>query len=82
MDRSKSDGRKYGTALMAAASHGHLNLVQMLLDHEADVNIRGGLCGTTLHVAVVMGRQVWQPYCWNMVRRWMREGRAVVLHCK
>lgn len=43
---SKADidakGGRYGTALIAAASQGHLAIVQLLLDNGADVDAEGG----------------------------------------
>jgi ankyrin repeat protein len=34
-------GGKHGTALQAAASFGHLEIIQLLLKHNADVNLQG-----------------------------------------
>jgi ankyrin repeat protein len=34
-------GGKYGTALQAAAIRGDLEIIQLLLDYEADVNLQG-----------------------------------------
>ena len=37
-------GGQYGTALQAASIKGNLNIVQVLTEHGADVNIQGAKC--------------------------------------
>jgi ankyrin repeat protein len=34
-------GGEYGSTLQAAAFQGHLEIVKLLLDHNADVNLQG-----------------------------------------
>jgi ankyrin repeat protein len=41
----------YGTALCAAAYHGHVEVMQVLLDNGADPNVVGGDCGSALCAA-------------------------------
>ncbi|KAF6813779.1 multiple ankyrin repeats single kh domain-containing protein [Colletotrichum plurivorum] len=48
-------GSYHGTALQAAARHGHLNMVRKLLDEGAQVNKTGGELGTALRAAIVAG---------------------------
>ncbi|KAK4072975.1 uncharacterized protein Triagg1_5652 [Trichoderma aggressivum f. europaeum] len=42
---------KYGNALQAASLHGHVEMMQLLLDHGAQVNAQGGYYGTALNAA-------------------------------
>jgi ankyrin repeat protein len=49
------DAGLYGTALQAASKGGHLEIVQLLLNHGADVNIRRGDSGTALQAASAIG---------------------------
>ncbi|KAJ3966507.1 ankyrin repeat-containing domain protein [Lentinula raphanica] len=44
-------GVEIGTAIQAAASGGFREIVQLLLEHEADVNVQGGFFGTALQAA-------------------------------
>jgi ankyrin repeat protein len=44
-------GGMYGTALQAATSYHHAEVVQLLLEKGADVNIQGGRAGTALQAA-------------------------------
>ncbi|KAF8483147.1 hypothetical protein JB92DRAFT_2559902, partial [Gautieria morchelliformis] len=46
----------YGTALQAAALRGGTELVQLLLEQGAAVNIQGGFYGTALQAAAFKGR--------------------------
>ncbi|KAJ6475414.1 ankyrin repeat-containing domain protein [Mycena sanguinolenta] len=46
---------EYGTALQAAACGGNIDIVQLLLEHNADPNIVGGEYGTALQAAAYMG---------------------------
>jgi ankyrin repeat protein len=46
-------GGYYGTALQAAAYYNFKDIVQLLLEHEAEINDRAGLYGTALQAAVV-----------------------------
>ncbi|KAJ7841907.1 ankyrin repeat-containing domain protein [Mycena olivaceomarginata] len=51
---------RYGTgssALCAASSLGHKAIVQLLLDHGADVNAEGGEYGSAVEVAVEQGQE-------------------------
>lgn len=48
-----ADGRKYGTALQAAAYRGYRELVELLLDRGAGVNVKGGKHGTVLQAAAL-----------------------------
>jgi ankyrin repeat protein len=41
----------YGTALQAASSRGHKEVVQVLLDRDANVNLQGGGTSAPLHLA-------------------------------
>ncbi|OBT96478.2 hypothetical protein VE01_05656 [Pseudogymnoascus verrucosus] len=55
LEIGKSDiddtGGTHGTALQAAAYHGHLPIVELLLEYRADPLIRCGLHGTALQAA-------------------------------
>lgn len=42
---------QFGNALQAASSHGHIEMMQLLLDHGAEVNSQGGYYGTALNAA-------------------------------
>lgn len=64
-------GGQYDTALHAAASRGHTGIVQLLLEHGADVTI-GGLLGAALHVALTHGHT-------EVVELLVRGGAAVNL---
>ncbi|KFA55211.1 hypothetical protein S40293_09949 [Stachybotrys chartarum IBT 40293] len=46
-----TQGGKYSTALQAASSRGHLEIVKLLLDKGADINAQGGEYGTALQAA-------------------------------
>ena len=48
---------RYGNALQAASSKGHLNVVYILLESGADVNARGGKYGSALGAAIAEGHQ-------------------------
>ncbi|KAK6080312.1 hypothetical protein SCUP234_05253 [Seiridium cupressi] len=50
-------GGYYGTALQAAASGGHKEIVELLLEKGADVNIQGGGYGTALQAAASGGHK-------------------------
>jgi hypothetical protein len=45
-----------GTALQAAASNGHVSIVELLIAHGASVNILAGKYGTALQAAAYWGR--------------------------
>ncbi|KAL6792822.1 ankyrin repeat-containing domain protein [Trichoderma sp. SZMC 28012] len=42
---------QFGNALQAASSHGHIEMMLLLLDHGAEVNAQGGYYGTALNAA-------------------------------
>ncbi|KKP06190.1 hypothetical protein THAR02_01703 [Trichoderma harzianum] len=42
---------QFGNALQMASSEGHIEMMQLLLDHGAQVNIQGGYYGTALNAA-------------------------------
>ncbi|KIW25531.1 uncharacterized protein PV07_08697 [Cladophialophora immunda] len=46
---------EHGNALVAALLNGESNVVQLLLEHGADVNVPGGNYGTALKVAALLG---------------------------
>jgi ankyrin repeat protein len=48
-------GGLYGTALQAAAAHGHENMVRLCLVHGADINTISGHYGTALQAAAANG---------------------------
>lgn len=50
-----SCGRRYGSALQAAAFHGHEEVIGLLLNHGADVNLNGGYWANALHAAIIQG---------------------------
>ena len=52
VDAKISKGR---TALWGASFHGHLDVVELLLSHGADTEVRGGDEATALHVACQEG---------------------------
>ncbi|KAJ7152007.1 ankyrin repeat-containing domain protein [Mycena filopes] len=52
-----SSGGLYGSALQAAAMEGHKEIVQLLIDHGADVNAQGGKYSDALQVAEKSGRR-------------------------
>ena len=49
-------GGEYGNVLQAELSSGHLPVIQLLLDHGADVNAQGGEYGNALQAALNGGR--------------------------
>lgn len=51
---AKSKSFSGRTALQAAAASGHINVVKLLLDNAADVNVAGPI-GTALHAAAEAG---------------------------
>jgi ankyrin repeat protein len=51
----KNDTNNYGTALQAAAAQGHQEIVEMLLDHGAEVNSTGQMWGSPLRAAAWNG---------------------------
>lgn len=52
---SSSSGGRIGNALSAAAHFGHMNIVQLLIDLGADVNMRSGRLGCALSAAAHSG---------------------------
>ncbi|KAJ6450209.1 ankyrin repeat-containing domain protein [Mycena vitilis] len=50
-------GGHFGSALQAAASGGHKDIVHFLLEHGADVNTTGGHFGSALQAAAVRGHE-------------------------
>ncbi|KAL0632553.1 hypothetical protein Q9L58_008574 [Maublancomyces gigas] len=52
---ANSCGRRYGSALQAAAFHGHEEVIGLLLNHGADVNLNGGYWANALHAAIIQG---------------------------
>ncbi|KAF5510909.1 Ankyrin-3 [Colletotrichum siamense] len=55
LDVNAQQGGIHGNPLQAASYHGHLDIVQLLLDNEADVNAQGGKCGNALQAASLNG---------------------------
>ncbi|KAF8507549.1 ankyrin repeat-containing domain protein, partial [Gautieria morchelliformis] len=53
--RCECSRRGYGTALQVAASRDNTGIVQLLLEHGADVNSVGWTYGTALQTAVSRG---------------------------
>ena len=47
----------YGSQLHAASAGGHVNIVQLLLDKDADVNAQGGVYGNALQAASRRGHE-------------------------
>lgn len=47
----------FGTALQATTTSGHEKVVQLLLDHGADMNIRANMDETVLQMARRAGRE-------------------------
>jgi ankyrin repeat protein len=63
-----AQGGMFGSALQAAAYHGRARMVEMLLEHGANVNPpRGGKCGSPLNAAVIAGY-------WNIVKVLLEAG--------
>ena len=54
IDESDSDRR---TALIWASEYGHKEVVETLLQHGADVNAQGGICGNALQAASQNGHE-------------------------
>jgi ankyrin repeat protein len=50
-------GCQFGTALQAAANHGHEMIVRLLLENGANVNARGGFYGNALQAASDSGHE-------------------------
>ena len=46
---------RYGSTLQAAASEGHSEIVELLLDRDADINTEGGFYGDALIAALCEG---------------------------
>jgi len=46
-----SKAKNWATALLMASQNGHENIVEMLLNHDADVNIRNNNGATVLEAA-------------------------------
>jgi hypothetical protein len=55
-------GGQYGSALQAAVYQGHLEIVKLLLDHNADVNLKGnGPISLELYAYLYLGRwRIWK----------------------
>ncbi|KAJ6579069.1 ankyrin repeat domain-containing protein [Mycena vulgaris] len=45
-------------ALYGASYHGHMQMVQLLLDNSADLNTQGGACGNALQAASLNGHEL------------------------
>ncbi len=56
MDPNTKDPKSGGTLLTTAALMGHTEIVKLLLEHDADVNIQSNDGGTALHAAAFLGR--------------------------
>ena len=65
-----AQGGFYGTALQAASSGGHDQVVQRLLEHGADVNAQGGHYSTALQTTSVKGHD-------QVVQRLLKHGADV-----
>jgi len=53
-----AQGGKYGNALQAAASKGHLAIAKLLIKKGANVHARGGDCGDALQAASYEGHEI------------------------
>ncbi|KAJ5733319.1 hypothetical protein N7533_013766 [Penicillium manginii] len=47
----------YGNALHATSSEGHQEIIKLLLDQGADINVQGGFYGNALQAASLTGHQ-------------------------
>ena len=78
--------KKYGSALHYCVGYRHEDLIDLFLECGADVNGRGGICGTPLGAAAVNGRLDWAEKLLNSgaevnVTTRSRIGNAVVAAC-
>ena len=48
---------QYGNTMQAASAGGHKDIVLLLLEHQADVNMQGGQYGSALQAASAEGQR-------------------------
>ncbi|KAF5343148.1 hypothetical protein D9758_015201 [Tetrapyrgos nigripes] len=67
-----AQGRQYGNALQAASVGGHLEIVEILLEKGADINVPGGGYSSALHAA--WSRKAWAPRYAEVIAALLKAG--------